>query len=1045
MSSAPRLPMAPFARIAATGALALSWLLADVNRGAAQAVIGPNAPNQINVVTVPAPPYFAALTLYQAGKFAEAAATLSTLVKPPTEQQAHTIAHRFLRALARLDNPQIFEYRASRLADLPADDICYFTMRGECNYQLGNYTAALLDYQAALATYLGNPNWFYRLRLADATRPGVGTRTLSTSPAAPTWGQRGSLPGDFPATVTVGGALPFLAHSTPAMRNRLPATTVYVQEIVRCTALAIYRWHELGGPLCEYHPFSRQLSLQGASQAARAGLTGQNPWIAIWDRVESGMMAALEGRRAEAITKLQEGALLGALDHPLTGYALLMLGRLSGDKPDEAEKYFVQASLAAAHYNDLTVVQEALRAAAELHLSAGRKTKFAPLEPAIVWASTAGSAPLEATLLLLAAESDYQLGQVESATARLTAATALVGTTEMAMGRTGARLNYLKALVAYGSQNPLVGEPALQAALAYQRLGSFWQFRAGMIELATFAKLIPEHRAAELYASVFSGPTQADWLADPLESLSSMVIPHTASYERWLELPLVERQPKVAFEIAERTRRHRFLSTLDLGGRMLALRWVLEAPEARLNETALAERPQILVRVPRYAEVSHRSRELIAELRKLPLKPEEPDDVKRQKKLLAELKQTSVEQEMVLRQLALERQDCELAFPPLKPLEQLQAGLGEGHAIWSFLETSQHIHAFWLTKNDVTHWQLDISPKQLGARVRELLGNWGNPATNQRLTHQDLVEDRWRTAAQRLFEDLTKGSKLDFAAIKELIVVPDGQLWQLPFEVFFAPDVATPTRADRMRVRYSPTAGLAVGDTRTHRSGVNVVVPATASSKEHRERESEHLSALQQAAPDAVTLTGKLLFDPALLSTLIDQLIVCHEVPATGEAYHWSPIPLPTKDAGAELIDWMALPWGGPDEAFFLGYHHAPGGHSHNGKTDKGQTATEPVSDLFLSLCGMMATGSRTVLISRWRTGGQTNYDLLREFAKELPQATAAAAWQQAVQHVTSSPLAVDKEPRLKQDHGATDPSASHPFFWAGLLMADTGSPPRDE
>lgn len=1069
MRTATGLPKVFLARI---GAAAIVWFLADVSRATAQgnpaANAGTNLPTQMNGVTVPAPPYFAALTLYRAGKFAEAAAGLSTLVKPPTVSQAHAIANRFQRALARLDNPKIFEYQASRLADLPIDDICYFTMRGECSYQLGNYTAALLDYQAALATYLGNPSWFYGLGLGDATRPNVMTKSLSVS-AVP-WGQRGSLPGDFPATVTVGGALSFNARSTAAMRNAMPTKTVYVQEIFRCTSLAIYRWHELGGPFCKLHPLSRQLSqrlsLQAGNQAVRAGLTRQNPWIAVWSQVEGGMMAALEGKPAEATTKLQEAALVGGLDHPLTGYALLMLGRLSGDKPDAAEYFYIQASLAAGHYGDLTVVQEALRAGAELHLSAARKTKFVPLEPAIVWASTAGSAPLEATLLLLAAENDYQLGQIESATARLVAATALVDTTEMAVGRIGARLNYLNALVAYRSQNPLVGEPALQAALAYQRLGSFWQFRAGMIELATFAKLIPDQLAADLYADLFSGPAQADWLADPLESLSSLVIPHAPSYERWLELPVVARQSKLAFEVAERTRRHRFLSTLDLGGRMLALRWVLEAPEESLSAMALAERPQIQALAPGYAELSLRSRKLVAELRELPMTPEEPDHIKRHKKLVAELRQTTAEQEMMLRQLALERQDCELAFPRLKPIEQLQAELGEDQAIWSFLETSQHIHAFWLTKNDLSHWQLDVSPKQIRTRIHDLLGRWGNPAGNHRLTHQDLAEDRWPAAAQQLFEDLTKGSTTDFAAIKEMIVVPDGELWELPFELFFAPKVATSTLANHMRVRYVPTAGLAVGDARPHRSGVTVVAPAKL-SREHREQEAEHLAALRQAAPGAFALPARLTVDPALLSTLIDQFIVYHDIPSTNEAYPWSPIPL-AANAGGGPTDWMTLPWGRPDQTFLLGYHHASGllahrhtsgGHAQkaraaNAKAARGRTAkskTEtaeaelaPTSDLFLAMCGVMASGSRTVLISRWRTGGQANYDLARQFAKELPQATAAAAWQRSVETVTAAPLTVDKEPRLKHERGQPGPSASHPFFWAGLLMADTGSPPAE-
>jgi hypothetical protein len=92
----------------------------------------------------------------------------------------------------------------------------------------------------------------------------------------------------------------------------------------------------------------------------------------------------------------------------------------------------------------------------------------------------------------------------------------------------------------------------------------------------------------------------------------------------------------------------------------------------------------------------------------------------------------------------------------------------------------------------------------------------------------------------------------------------------------------------------------------------------------------------------------------------------------------------------------------------------------------------------------MMAGGARTVLITRWRTGGRTNFDLVREFAKELPNVPAAEAWQRATLLAREAPLDPAKEPRLKKaDDTADMPTADHPFFWAGYLLVDTG--PRPE
>ena len=98
---------------------------------------------------------------------------------------------------------------------------------------------------------------------------------------------------------------------------------------------------------------------------------------------------------------------------------------------------------------------------------------------------------------------------------------------------------------------------------------------------------------------------------------------------------------------------------------------------------------------------------------------------------------------------------------------------------------------------------------------------------------------------------------------------------------------------------------------------------------------------------------------------------------------------------------------------------------------------------MFLSVCGLMSTGVRTVLLSRWRTGGQTSFDLVREFAQELPHASPSDAWQRAILLCAESPLNLDAEPRLKRADNEEIPKASHPFFWAGYMLIDSGEPAK--
>jgi CHAT domain-containing protein len=90
-----------------------------------------------------------------------------------------------------------------------------------------------------------------------------------------------------------------------------------------------------------------------------------------------------------------------------------------------------------------------------------------------------------------------------------------------------------------------------------------------------------------------------------------------------------------------------------------------------------------------------------------------------------------------------------------------------------------------------------------------------------------------------------------------------------------------------------------------------------------------------------------------------------------------------------------------------------------------------------------MAGGARTILLSRWRTGGETSFDLVREFAQELPHTTAAESWQRSVLLTMDSPLDPNLEPRLTVKVSDQPTNATNPFFWSGYLLIDSGTPPE--
>jgi hypothetical protein len=194
---------------------------------------------------------------------------------------------------------------------------------------------------------------------------------------------------------------------------------------------------------------------------------------------------------------------------------------------------------------------------------------------------------------------------------------------------------------------------------------------------------------------------------------------------------------------------------------------------------------------------------------------------------------------------------------------------------------------------------------------------------------------------------------------------------------------------------------------------------------------------LRQAMRGTVALRTPLPAASGVYASLFDRLVVLDDIaPAENNPFVWSPVTLDKNSAGSSLDAWMALPWGGPDQIILPAFH-TPAENSL-----KKVTSAAAGTELFYASCALMACGSRTMLISRWRTGGQSSIDLTREFLQELPHAPASAAWQRGVFLSFDSPVILEQEPRLKANANDEPITASHPFFWAGYMLLDTGASP---
>lgn len=924
------------------------------------------------------------------------------------------------------------------------DSICYNTMVGECYYHMGDLDKALDHYTAALALYQAFPDWMMRVQFPPAIRP-----AQATSRRIP-WGvsTRKARLGHYSSTMLMSQGN---VNNNPAYRQGglvQPAQLfpIEVQEIIRCTTLAIRRRTELLGPLSKHDPITNDLLVK----LPRAGLA--NHWSQAWVDVQLGLAMVAAGREVQALPVLQRSIVAaGEYDHPLTSTALLELGRLAllrGDYPT-ASQFFHEATISAVHYPDAGILEDAFRYGAITHLAANRPGVFPPLGDAAQWAKVNDLRALRASLLVSAAENLLVLGQTHKASAMLDEAASTIARRPMRSGRIGARLNYVSAMALFQERKPPAGDEALSAALSYMLHGSHWLYQIRYLDnLFTRGQIgtrsaISSRTAMELYAGLLRDPLAVDWSLQPMESLAALRVPHSESFEHWFLVALERKAHEEALEIADRARRHRFFSSLAYGGRLQSLRWILEAPDDQLPQQARLNRRDLLAQYPAYARLSQQAQQVRAALDAMPLVPSAPDATNQLRTQLTSLGAISVEQEAILREIAVRREAAAMVFPPMRTTKEIQQSLPEGNVLLAFFVAKGDLFGFLLDQKDYNYWRVGGTPTLVN-RITAMLRAMGHYDANRELTLKDLADSKWKEAATQVLTHILEGSQADFTAdFPELVVVPDGILWYVPFESLLV-DVQGQVRPliSRFRIRYAPTASLAVptGSGRSPTAQTAVVL-GRLHPRDDDSVAQNAFSDLARAVPRCVALPKSPLPAPsALYASLMDQVVVLDDINLEDQGpYTWAPISIDQGTPGNALGDWLALPWRGPDVLILPGYHTA----AENSLRRVNPTA--PGAELFLAACGLMSSGARTMLISRWRSGGQTSFDIVREFTQELPHTSPADAWQRAVLVVTDSRLDLDAEPRIKRTATADPPKATHPFFWSGYMLLDSGTLPEEE
>lgn len=931
------------------------------------------------------------------------------------------------------------------------DSIAAAALLGECQYELGSLREAVAAYEDAMRLATVHGDWLLAVQFPPQRLRARGQARVAN------WGRsvRNALPAALPDTVSIRqGSNPEAALKKGGVLAAPVNFPIRPQPIMLAIVVSIYRHGSILGEVA-----SEATLLTDLRQVLAKRPAPLNHYSQSWVDVALGMACWAQGRTDEAFGRFKAGLLVeNQFDHPLTSWALIGMGRIALDagRDAEAAAFFEEATYTAADFGDARALEEAFFWAGTAHLAAGTRGAPATLVGGAAWAR--GNLPvLHARLLATQAECLAVAGDPTAAARILSGIDARLLRGDPGRGLCGVDVAYASATVAYRSGDSAGGDRELlrsigimqpRATRLFQTAKVVEWVRAGMSSLS-------DRRADELFRELLEDPRPRWFTIDPVGTLATLTAPRQEAFEVWGVIA-ARRGLEEAKAVAEATARSRWLESQPLGGRRAAIEALIASQPNELSAADAGRRAAILARHPSLSVAIDSMARAGAALRAAAHDAQEaaPDGFAADAPEWRDYRQAATARAGIVAALAASREPTAFPFPPLLSPTEIRGRLRPGEVILSFHWTSTGLTGILEAADGKAAWDV----KQPGTLVREIAGllkalclfDATAAVPTERLATTD-----WRLAAERVERLLFKDARINLAddAVKELVIVPDGALWYVPFEILPAGSGRQPLQPgaeprllrDTCLIRYCPTRSLAVDRFATAADtglvGMHLGRMHKADTLEASGKLGERLS----LSLDHPVLLGGSSDVPLLMSaSLVDRLLVFDEVPGDGSvAARPLAVGWPGR-SGMTFGDWVASPRKRPRTVVLPGFQSAAA-------SGLARVPARPGDDLFLASMDLLAAGARTAVVSRWRMGGRSTVHLMEEFVADhchrdaAGKGAAVESWQRAVDIVSAEEPDIDREPRLTQSPGAVLGDSRHPLFWAGFMLIDCGNGDRPD